>query len=778
MMTQHVYIDINLRDPEARPGKGSVPAKYAMVGIAPSKARSQEFDNDPFGSKTWKFLDKIKRTIEDSIYATNLVKTPVIPGKKPPLKLIRESYPGLIHELRIVNPERILALGALVAEALCPGFKDLREDHGTLFYNEDLKTWVVPTYHFSAVADSPSLNRILIRDLQRFFELPDPEPHGFNIVTDLDDINFPIDTEIFLDIETTGFDEVNDQITSLGFCFDLEVNNEIYVLPNPDKNILRRLYTIINKHDLTVVGHNLAFDLRFLWEKTGIFWENKIQDTMVLAYLVGEKPLNLKHLATYHTDRPGSRAFGSFDSFDYLSEDVISTYLIFGIFSKQLGNVFIRDLTSDLIKVLIGMKSRGVYINRSLLEGVEIDLLKEKDDLENKLLDLFQQDSNTEKINLGSPDQIVKAFQKNDITLTEKTPKGKYTVAEDVLIQLSENHPEAALLLQYRSTEKTWDTFVKAYLEQTTKNSPLLYPSLILTGARTGRLSCRKPNLQQVPRLGPIKTAFVSRWPQGRIGLVDFSQAELRVFALLSGDEKFAEMILSGDAHLEIASVLFKKNREDISAGERKKSKGVTFGLLYGGGPPYLAKKAGTSVVEVKKIMKDWFSNFPRASTYLDEMKKEGIKSKLVKTIFGRQRPLRDVVIVEGIHRAQRIAVNSPIQGTASDLNLMVLLYTANFLRREGLKSRPFMAVHDSSLLEVAEGEALHVAKGIQQGFETILDSPLGDLPLAKDIPFQGELAIGKSWAEVESTAEDYYDPDIIYPMNSLKREDWYHVSR
>ena len=768
------YIDTATEDLEARPGKGPIPSTYAIVGIAPSTKRPASRDNEPFGSKSWELLQRIRGEVDETIYATNLIKTPIAPGVSPKMAQMREHYPGLLYELMIVQPKRILALGAQVAKWLCPDFKDLREDHGTIFYNPDLECYVVPTYHFSAAARNPALNAILGRDLERFFELPDPVPTPSKVITSLSQVEWPRYTEFYIDIETTGFDALFDEITSIGFSFNKDITNETFIFPNPDKASIKRLYDIVRLQDLTVVGHNLAFDLFFLWQKSGFFWDVPVEDTMVLAYLYGEMSLSLKHLASFYTDSPGSRAFGSFDSFDYLSEDVSCTRELYQIFSEKLGSVFIRDLANELVKDLIGMRSRGVYIDRDMLQTIK-KVYEDKRDLLEERLQALLRNGAEELINLESSHQLVEAFKQRGVPLTRRTPGGSYSLAEDVLEELSGAHEEAALTLEYRGLNKTLNTFIDAYLKQTNNSDPYLRPRLFITSTRTGRLSCRDPNLQQVPRLGPVKTVFSSRWgdKEGSIGLIDFSQAELRVFAILSGDERFAEMLMAGDAHRQIASILFKKQLEDVTPAERKKSKGVTFGLLYQGGERSLAARTGTSVVEVRQILNDFFNAFPQASRFIKELKQLGLQQGYIESLFGRRRELATLLAVEGTHRVERVSVNTPVQGLASDLNLIVLHHVTGYVRKKKLKSRPFMAVHDSSLLELWNTELRLVAEGVQQGFEKILDSPLGDMPLAKKVPFTGELIIGKSWAHVESTAEDYYDPDIIFPMNSLQKEDW-----
>lgn len=766
-----VYLDIDAENQEAKPGKGPIPAQYAIVGIAPSTVRPTSLDraNEPFGSRSWKLIQSLRKQAEDEIYVTNLIKTPLAPGKKPPIRQIRDSMPGLLYELRVVNPKRILALGADVAKQLCPNFSSMREDHGTFFFNDFLNSYVVPTFHFSAIVRTPELKPLLARDLERFFELPDPKKTRYQVIDRIENVIYPMyGDKIFLDIETTGFDSVEHDILSIGLSFG--ATDDVFIIPNPTKEMVKDLYDVVKRYNLTVVGHNLLFDLQFLWEKSGVFWDVDVQDTMVMAYLTGEMSLSLKHLTSFYLNRPGSRAYGSFESYDYLTEDVLSTKELFYHFDELLGDVYIRNLCHSLVPTLVGMRKRGIYIDRPRLFELQKEYEAKAKDLEQKIWEAL----GNQDININSSKQLAEAFARHGVLLTKKTSTGRFSLAEAVLQELSDDYVEARLVLEQRAVDKYLKGFILGYQKLTSEDHPYLHPRLYLTSTRTGRLSCSDPNLQQVPRVGPLKSLFISRWPGGKLGLIDFSQAELRVVGILAGDPEFLKMVMEDDPHRAVAALVFRKPIDQVTASERKAAKTTNFALLYQSSIKAAAEKADISEQEMKKIQNEFFNRFPQLNRYIEKLKREGIRHQYVTSIFGRRRDLSGILASEGIYSAQRKAVNTPIQGPASDLNLIVIDTVVKDLRRQKLNSRPLMAIHDSSMWEIYPGEELKLAHAVQRGFENIKNSPIGQLPQAQNVPFIGELVVGRSWAAIEST-NDGYDPDASYPMSSLHRGNWYN---
>jgi DNA polymerase-1 len=485
------------------------------------------------------------------------------------------------------------------------------------------------------------------------------------------------------------------------------------------------------------------------------------KDTMLMAHVAGEVAKSLKHLSTMYTDRPGSRAFGGPEDPGYLAEDLLATEDIYHIFDDKVGNLLITKLLNELAGYTTRMRYDGVWIDVPMLNDLEPKIKNNVLELEQELNQLAG-----EEINWNSPTQIVDFLLDQGVKLTEKTPTGNYTVKESVMIKLAEDYPIAQKILDLREVTKEHQ-FYESYQEYVSPEHPYLHPKLKLAGTRTGRLSCADPNLQQVKRTGPIKLIFKSRFEGGKYGLVDLSQAELRIAALLADDEKFARALLADDVHREVASMVYNKPASKITKGERKASKAITFGLLYGGSPKGLAARSGLSVTDVKKVVKNLFDNFPGLEKFIEETKSKAIQQKYVETPFGRIRDLSNVLLAQGEWSAARQAVNTPIQSAASDIGLVIMYYLNKMIYYYKMKSRVIFGVHDSVILDIHPDEVETIIQYTQEAFQILQKTPLAKYRLFKILPIIGELVIGPSWAEVEGTNENF-NPDKVILCSSI----------
>ncbi len=750
MTPQILYFDVDSEDYEASPGKGSIGVEMAFVGLAPSPNRPDDRYNEPFGARSYKLIKAITDNYE--VYVTNLIKTPQPPGKKPSVKLVEKWAPLLLPELRLfLKPGgRVLALGNESAKVLCPGFSSLRDDHGTMFYNAEIDAHVMPTYHFSVIGRDPTKFPIIKHDLDRFFEnkFEEQQEFTFELPETLED------EEVFLDIETTGLDYEKDEITMVGFAGS---NTPVYIIQKPTSEDYDRLFDLLRGK--TLIGHNFQFDLMFLQNATPeIDWSKfRMKDTMLYAYVLGEEVLSLKHLTTKYTQRKGSRASGGFEDPEYLAEDVSSTRALYEVQSKRAEKQWITQLLCSLIPHFVRMRKIGVNINWRYFE----DLVPE---LEYTLKGLFDELNEYGEINWNSPKQVAQALLDAGVPLYEKTPSGGISVSEPTITRFRAEHAVVEKLLKFREFGKNL-AFVSSYKELAFDG--YLHPKLSLTGTTTGRLACQDPNLQQVPREGPVKLLFTSRFPNGSIGLIDLSQAELRVAALLSGDDVLAEALETADVHKSIASSVYQIPLEEVSAFQRKKSKGVTFGLLYGGSPKGLAERIGVDESEVEKIVRIFYGKFPKLAEYLDNERKQVLVVSQSVTPLGRIRDFTSLRILEGDKSMERKAINTPIQATASDIMLIILDHVFRKKEELGFQSAPIFGVHDSSIHDIHPDEIMIIAEVVQQGFESLNDTPLAKLKLWRTLPIRGELILGPTWAHTESTNENY-GPTQKYPCTNV----------
>jgi len=753
------YLDLRPSESEAAPGKGILEADRIIVGIAPSPNRPHERRNEPFGAKSHELIQALAKNFP-SMYVTNFQKTPLEIGKKLVAKEQKKWAPLLYAELALyVVPgvTRILTLGSEPSKLLCPGFKSLREDHGTVFYNPELDCEVLPTFHFAAAMRNPEQKPFLKRDLQRFFEGNFIESQKF-ILAAPPSLPTP---EVYLDIETTGLDIYEDKIISIGVASDLD-QAPVYIALNPGEKVFKKLYEMVKNKIL--VGHNISFDLAFLEHHSQLPWTKiKVRDTMLAAFVLGETVLSLKHLVTAYTDRKGSHSGGGFEDPQYLAEDVAGTKTVASTFLKRAKQQWISSLLYQLSPRIARMRLNGVHIDWKLAEQLtreyEKKIVKAKAELDHVA---------GKDINWNSNDQVAKVLLKAGVPLTDMTPTGKYSVSEPTLLKFKEDYGIIQTYFNHKDLEHDL-SFIASY-HDLRGTDLMLHPKFNLMGAATGRSSMTDPNLQQVPRLGPIKLLFTSRFKNGFFGLVDLAQAELRIAALMANDDVLAESIMSEDIHRLNAAAIYEIPMEEVTAYQRKKSKGVTFGLLYGGSPQGLATRVGVSVAEVEKIMYVLLkSKYPKLGRYIQDQKDIAVATGQSTTPLGRIRDLRLLTELEGEGSAERKGINSPIQGTASDVMLIILNSCFEQTEKLQTQSLPIFGVHDSSMHDIHPSEKMKYVGIVQNAFRALNDTPLNQFPLWGQLPIEGELILGRNWAQVESTNEENYAPLFSYPCSNLE---------
>lgn len=704
-------------------GYGSVPAEILVVGLCPSTRRPEGRKWLPFGSKFYPILSEIEKA--GSVYATNLVEIPHDPGKSPKTKELREALPGFLEEVEAVDPKALLIFSSEVSKLLIPEVS-IREDHGTYFHREiaEKQRIIIPTYHPRSAVESQEIRQNIQTDLERLFWV---SQQGFRVQTPEFIVGEKLEPKssgmTILDIETDG---LYGDITLLG----LKPVGGPAVLY--DKTSLDAAFSFLQQTKATIAGHNLAYDLAVLFQN-GVITKAPIFDTMIAAHILGESQLSLKSLASREVSFPGSKAWDNLHL--YLSLDLIGTELLF-------RNYMSRIPEGPLWKTMM----RWVLITaRTYVSGIRIDPEKipaAVEEIEKKSTEIQKYWG----INLNSTKQLAEALIKRGIKLP-KTDLGNFSTRESVLKSLAEVHPEVEDILRYRESLK-----LKQFLEQYQGNR-LLHPHLKPWGTETGRFSCEEPNLQQVPREGFLKTLFTSRFgSSGRILLVDLSQAELRVAVLITGDLELARVLMTSDVHRTIASAVFGKPAEEITSTERKWSKRVTFGLLYGGSPSGLGEKFGLPKQEIQRIFDSFLAVFPGVRNYIESTRRN--PPRMVVTPTGRVRNL-SAFFPENVNAAVRRGINTPIQSLASDLMLIIGAESDMEFAKTGLEARVYFPIHDSIYIDLLEEEVDSVVQILGKSFLRLKEH-IREVRLKPIVPIVGDGATGLSWAAVESTNEHY----------------------
>lgn len=533
-------------------------------------------------------------------------------------------------------------------------------------------------------------------------------------------------SEYILDIETTGLDFKKDKIFSIGIK---ALDSKLYhIISAPTMEDIKVLFKTL-EHKL-VIGHNLVFDLTWLLFHGGFryFPENiRLVDTMLLAHVSGERKLSLKHLSMMYGDFLGRR--GDYFNDEYLLEDLLSTECLFHQFSPYKEYTATK-IICEATKSLCEMRLNGVYFSQEKLF---------------ELRDTLKPDEFQYNFNYNSPLEVQEFFLSQGVHLKEKTATGNFSVAAPVLKKL--DNEVVKDFLKFKSDLNIYQKFIVPYCNMTHTQ---IHADFLLWGTETGRLSCRNPNLQQIPNASEFKDIFRSRFKNGYIGSLDLDQAELRVAALLSQDEIYAQALLADDFHSLIASKAFNVPILEVTKSQRNVAKTVNFGgVLYGGSAKGIAFRIGESPEVVQQIQIWYESNFPILTSWMEEEKEKALQLGYVVTYFGRRRWLSNKVYRKD--EIERLAVNTLVQSVASDIMTFIVAQVDYQLRKSKLKSVILFPVHDEILLDIHPDELTEVQEILQQSFSKIYQTSLRHLRVSKILPMTGTFEYGSSWLYVKN---------------------------
>ncbi|RMD61774.1 hypothetical protein D6833_07805 [Candidatus Parcubacteria bacterium] len=416
---------------------------------------------------------------------------------------------------------------------------------------------------------------------------------------------------------------------------------------------------------------------------------------------------------------------------------------------QGLTSVF-RDIEMQVLPILAAMELRGIAVDTAALSSLERSLRKELAQLEQSI---YREAGM--RFNINSPSQLSEVlFQKLGIRQrgksAKKTPGGMRSTRAAVLEELRDEHPLIPLLLHYRESFKVYSTYVRG-LQNFVGEDGRIHTEFVQTGTATGRLSSRRPNLQNIPstsRWGKeIRAAFVAA-PGYSLLSFDYSQIELRILAFLSGDARLREAFLQGkDIHAVTAAKIFQVDPSRVTPEMRRMAKVLNFGMNYGMGATSFARESGLSRGEAQEFIEAYFREFPQVRQWQEKVLQEARAKGYVPTNTGRKRPLPGLrsLSPRAAAEAERAALNYPIQGLAADIAKLAMIRTSQKLRARGVwekKAFLLLAIHDELLFEVADDIIGEVAPLIAAEMERVF--PLGEIPLVVTV------AKGKRWGALE----------------------------
>jgi DNA polymerase I len=571
--------------------------------------------------------------------------------------------------------------------------------------------------------------------------------------------------EICFDTETTALDAMQAELVGLSFSY---IPGEAYYIPVSEnqtetQEILELLRPVLENESITKIGQNVKYDMLVL-KNYGINVKGILYDTMLAHYLIepeGKHSMDwlaqqyLNYMPVSITELIGKKGKNQGNMRDvdedevtsYAAEDADITLKLKEKFDPILKANGLEELfdkvENPLIRVLTEMEFEGVRIDTESLAELSVLLEKESQEIEKKVYELAGV-----RFNLASPKQLGDVlFEKLKLDpKAKKTKTGQYATGEEILSKMANEHPIAEAILDYRQMVKLKSTYVDALPTMINPKTGRIHTTYNQFVAATGRLSSINPNLQNIPirtaRGREIRKAFVPRDENHVLLSADYSQIELRLMAAFSQDESMLEAFRNGrDIHATTAAKIFKVPLEEVTSDMRRKAKTANFGIIYGISAFGLAQRLSIPRGEAKEIIDSYFIEFPAVKEYMDGAIQKARKVEYVETILGRRRYLRDINSRNQTMRsfAERNAINAPLQGSAADLIKVAMIHVYEWMKKENLKSKMILQVHDELVFDAHKDEVELLQKNIPG---------LMSNAIKLAVPIEVEVGVGTDWLQ------------------------------
>jgi len=594
-------------------------------------------------------------------------------------------------------------------------------------------------------------------------------PHEYHLVQTEADIQALVTLlsaadVISLDTETTSTNAIDAQLVGLSFAVE---EKKAYYVPVPEQaneaqNIVDKFKAIYENPNTLKVGQNIKYDLEVL-RNYGIALQGPLFDTMVAHYLLQpELRHNMDFMAevylnyeTVHIDaligpkgkaQKNMRELAPSEVYNYACEDADITLQLKNVLQPKLVEADVERLFNEvempLIPVLAEMECNGVRIDTAALKETSQVFTERMLQLEQEI---YQAAGKT--FNVASPKQVgdILFGEMKIIDKPKKTKTGQYVTSEEVLQTLRSKHPIVAHILDYRALKKLLGTYVDALPKLINPRTGHIHTSFNQAVTATGRLSSSDPNLQNIPVRGEdgkeIRKCFIPE--EGcEFFSADYSQIELRVMAHLSQDANMLDAFREGyDIHAATAAKIYDKPVSEVTRDERTKAKRANFGIIYGITVFGLADRLNIERAEAKQLIDGYFKMFPQVRDYMEQAKETAKANGYVETFFHRRRYLPDInssnATVRGI--AERNAINAPIQGSAADIIKVAMVRIFQRFKRENIRSKMILQVHDELNFSVLPTEKEQVERIVMEEMQAAY-------PL--DVPLVADGGWGNNWLE------------------------------
>tara|TARA_Y100000816_G_scaffold207682_1_gene153561 strand:- start:120 stop:2357 length:2238 start_codon:yes stop_codon:yes gene_type:complete len=660
----------------------------------------------------------------------------------------RDSIPDLDRNIELVTLKKDVNIGVSLESLL--EAKENQEELNKLFTSLEFKTWI------KSSSDS-SDEKLKVTNIKKDYQSVLKEGELKAWAKKIEKCNvFAIDTETSsLDTMTADLIGISIACEEGSGCY-IPINHAYDGMPSQlSLDLIQKILgSVITKNQKKLVGQNLKFDLPML-NRHGINITDFLGDTMLMSYVLNSTGTRhgldrmAKHYLNYepmkYEEVVGSASkqinFAQVDisaATSYAAEDADITLRLFNYL-----NIMLKD-QPKLVKLLESIEYPMLHsLIRVERNGAKIDakmLSEYSDELSIKIQELSKTAFTVagEEFNMDSPKQLVEIlYNKLDLPVLKKTPKGQPSTNEDTLQRLAEEYELPKIIIEYRGLAKLKSTYTDSLINIQHPTTKRIHTSYQQAVTSTGRLSSTEPNLQNIPiktaEGRKIREAFIAE--KGNVLIsADYSQIELRIMAHLSGDKNLTHAFNNNiDVHSATASEIFNVSLENVTPDLRRSAKAINFGLIYGMSAFGLTRQLGIARNEAQAYLDTYFKRYTGVKDYMDSTKELAKKNLFVETILGRKLHVTSINDSNGLRRqaAERAAINAPLQGSAADIIKKAMIDIDQWIGGENQDIRMIMQVHDELIFEVKKEFANDAIKEIVNLMESSVELKI---PLIVDV--------------------------------------------
>jgi DNA polymerase-1 len=528
-------------------------------------------------------------------------------------------------------------------------------------------------------------------------------------------------------------------------------------LATPEETFVIDAFEVLDLSPLTEVleggtvkvGHNLKFDYQFLHAIYGISL-SPLFDTMLAAQVLDggnyAASYSLEAVVERYLDESLDKAEQRSDwsgqlseaQLEYAAQDArvllpLRDPLAASLEEEGLGRI--SQIEFEAVAAIAEMELAGIKLDLARWKELEVRVRERRDRAAEYLESFFPPPEGVlpleglgPRLNLNSPKQITDAFK----TLGIELPDTK------VWTLLKVDHPAAKALLEYRELQKKLGTYLETYPGFISPKTGRIHANFLQCRVPTGRLACTAPNIQQIPHEDEFRRCFVAE-DGNTLVIADYSQIELRILAEVSEDPAFVGAFQRGmDLHRLTAATMYNVSMDEVTKDQRSAAKRINFGLMYGRGARSLSAQLGTDEDRGRQLIDEYFANYPKVQRFLQRTANRAMRDRTLRTLAGRVRKFGNDPVADDRGAMRREAMNYPIQGAASDIAKLALVYVREEV--EGLDARLINSIHDEFVIECAEEQATEVSEKTQAAMvragEDILEK----------VPVQVEVEVSREW--------------------------------